>query len=565
MKDKIVILNLIALFFGYINFGYSQNLDQAKKAIDAEQYEKAKTILKKLIAIKADDGKNYFFLGNIYLRLQEPDSALIYYNKGISVKIDGNWNYIGLGEIDLNNNNVAAAKTKFDLAIKDIKKRDYLEFLYIGKAFANATTPHYVEAVEYLNRAKKIKTKDAELEIALGDVAHKEHKNNDAYMAYRDALEIDHDALRAELQMAVITKNAKAFQEAVTLFDQIAVKHPNYGPVYRELAETYYLWANSAKTKYAEYTKKALEYYKKYMSLTDYSLESRMRHADFLILTKEYKALEEEANSMVSSGDVNPKIYRYLGYSSYENGHCDESIKALGDFMSKVEPSRLIARDYLYLALAKIAKANKEEGVIDDHILFQEAIEDINKAVEKNIDITNELNSVGLKLFKQRFYSEAVKIFEIAISNEKSNNYIYDNFYLGYALYFYYASQNDGTDTQPDIELLNAAEAAFGRVVEISPKAQDAYLYRARTNSIIDTKESKVVMIDSYESYVKIVTEKGDAEVEKSKKNLIEAYSNIAAFYLESNREKAIENLDKILLLDEDNQFAIDNLKKLKK
>jgi hypothetical protein len=31
------------------------------------------------------------------------------------------------------------------------------------------------------------------------------------------------------------------------------------------------------------------------MDLTDYSLASRMRHADFLILAKDYKALEAEA------------------------------------------------------------------------------------------------------------------------------------------------------------------------------------------------------------------------------------------------------------------------------
>jgi hypothetical protein len=38
--------------------------------------------------------------------------------------------------------------------------------------------------------------------------------------------------------------------------------------------------------------KKAIDNYEKYMSLTDYSLNSRMRHADFLILVKDYKALE---------------------------------------------------------------------------------------------------------------------------------------------------------------------------------------------------------------------------------------------------------------------------------
>jgi hypothetical protein len=40
--------------------------------------------------------------------------------------------------------------------------------------------------------------------------------------------------------------------------------------------------------------KQALSYYEKYMTLTDYSLDSRMRHADFVV-AKDYKALEIEA------------------------------------------------------------------------------------------------------------------------------------------------------------------------------------------------------------------------------------------------------------------------------
>jgi hypothetical protein len=36
-----------------------------------------------------------------------------------------------------------------------------------------------------------------------------------------------------------------------------------------------------------------LENYDKYMSFTDYSIQSRMRRADFLILIEDYAALED--------------------------------------------------------------------------------------------------------------------------------------------------------------------------------------------------------------------------------------------------------------------------------
>ena len=42
----------------------AQDLEQAKKAIDAEQYDKAKSILKSIIKTKPADGKAAFLLGN---------------------------------------------------------------------------------------------------------------------------------------------------------------------------------------------------------------------------------------------------------------------------------------------------------------------------------------------------------------------------------------------------------------------------------------------------------------------------------------------------------------------
>jgi hypothetical protein len=61
--------------------------------------------------------------------------------------------------------------------------------------------------------------------------------------------------------------------------------NPNYGPLYRELAETLLLGLN-VPSRNDEYMKKHCRIIRKYMSLTDYSLASRMRHADFLIVAR---------------------------------------------------------------------------------------------------------------------------------------------------------------------------------------------------------------------------------------------------------------------------------------
>jgi len=534
---------------------FAQDLEQAKKAVDAEQYEKAKKILKSLVASDPNNGRNFFYLGDLYLNEQATDSAKIFFEKGIAAKDKGAINYIGLGEINLDNGDGFGAEANFAKATKDIKKKDTEEFLLIGRAYTKSERPDYKKAVENLKKVLVVDPKSAQAYLSLGDAYYGERNTNEAYSAYRNAYDYDNTLLMAKIKLAVITKNAKAFPEAVKSFNEIVATNPNYGPVYRELAETYYHWGASETSNYNAYVKKALEYYEKYMSLTDYSLESRMRHADFLILAKDYKALEAEAKKMQQLDKVNPRILRYLGYSAHENGNHQESVKALNEYISKVEAKKIIARDYLYLGLAKIALSKGADGKYEK-VMFDQGIEEINKAVEKDPVIATELNEIGLKLFKEKFYREAGKIFEVAVKNQKSKNFLYDNFYLGYALYFDYDEK-----TSPKDELVKA-DAAFTNVIAASPTTQDAHLYKAKVNRVMDTPESKKVMVSSYEQYVKIVKEKG--ETEKAKNNLIEAYTYVGAYYANNGEKaKAIENLKELLVLEPGNKYATDTLKKL--
>ncbi len=100
----------------------AQDLEPAKKAIDAEQFEKAKSLLKSVIQAKPTNGKANFLLGNIYLKQNIADSATIYFNKGLLAADGAKFNNIGLGQLDLNADNKAAAQAKFDLVTKDVKK-----------------------------------------------------------------------------------------------------------------------------------------------------------------------------------------------------------------------------------------------------------------------------------------------------------------------------------------------------------------------------------------------------------------------------------------------------------
>ena len=535
----------------------AQDIEQAKKVIDAEQYEKAKTILKNLLQAKPGNGKATFYLGNIYLKQNLEDSAKIYFQKGLSGTESAKWNYIGLGQIDLDKANLTAAQANFDMATKDIKKKDIEEYINIAKAYMNSDKPDYKTALVYLNKAKAVNPTDANLQMAFGDAYYGDKNQNESYTSYRNAFQTDGTLIRAKMQLGVLLKGAKSYTEAVKAYDNVIAIDPNYGPVYRELAETYYYWGNNEPKKYNEYIQKALGYYEKYMSLTDYSLASRMRHADFLILAKDYKALEIEANAMKELDKVNPRILRYLGYSAYENGNTDTAIKSIQEFISNPN-SKVIARDYLYLGLAKLKKSNNLETKTADPVLFSEGVNDIKKSVEMEITMTNDLSEIGKKFYEQKLFKEAAAIYEIATSNPNSKNFLLDNFYLGNS--FYYNNTRKEV-VKPDLVELQKADAAFGKVIEASPTTQDAYIFRARANRLLENDD---MIIKYYEDYMRVVTEKGPEEVTKNKAKFIESYNNIAASYANTDKAKAKEYFNKTLALDPTNPYATESLKTLK-
>lgn len=543
-------------FFASFTLVNAQDIDQAKKAIDAEQFEKAKTILKSLLQAKPSNGTASFLLGNIYMSQKELDSAKIYYQKGITGSDGAKLNYIGLGQLDLEAKNQTAAQSNFDIAIKDAKRKDATVPTYIARAYMNISKPDYKNAITILERAKIDSPQNADLLLALGDAYYLENKQNEAYSSYRSAFQIDPTMLRAKMQLGVLLKGAKSYDLAINSFNEVIAINPNYGPVYRELAETYYKWGRNKPSKAAEYMQLAISNYDKYMSMTDYSLASRMRRADFLVLLKNWPELEKEANKMIELDKVNPRIYRYLAYSAFENGNVDVALKSLESFISNPN-SKVIAKDYIYLAEIKFKKAIAADGLTMDQALYASGLVDLKKALELEPLATEDLNDIGKKLFSKKFYKEAAPIFELGTKNTEDKNYVDDNIY--YALSVLYGNSKKDVKADP-IELKNA-DAALDKVIVAAPSYQDAFLYKARINRLAENEE---FIIKNYESYLAKLTEKGELANATHKTKIVESYNNLAASYANKDKAKAIEYFNKTLAIDPTNDYATKSLATLK-
>jgi len=527
---------------------FAQSLSDAKKAIDAEQYQQAKTILKKLVASQPAEAANYFYLGNVYVKDDYLDSAKTIFSKGVSADNGFPLNYVGLGTIDLASKNAAAAKANFDKAISLASRKDNDPYIYAAKAYVE--DKNYDAALPLLEKAKAMDEKDAEVYLALGDLYAGQNKNSEAYGAYRSAFDLDKNQLHAKIALGILVRKSKAYKESADEFNAILATNANYAPAYRELAETYYLYANEDRAQYDARIKEALQYYTKYLDLTDRSLESRMRYADFLILSKDYKALEQEAQAMANAGQSNPRVYRYLGYSSYENGNYPASIQALKDFMSKVEPARVIPLDYFYLGKAQYKTGDTA------------ALTTLTKAVNLDSTFAEEMSAWAGDAFKEKKYDVASKLYQLAVLGPKAT--LNDRFYIGYSFYFDYVTKQQNK-LNPSNDLLVQADSAFSYVNKYAPTFATAYLFRARTNRLLDDDQNpKGLSVPHYEKFIAVLSEKPENLTDpKYKRDLADAYNNLGAFYIKSDPAKAKEYFGKTLNLDPTNSYASDVIKSL--
>src|SRR6187402_2333025 len=415
IMKKVFIYAVATLFSVFI--GHAQDIKQAKSAIDAEQYEVAKTTLETITASKPTDGYAKFLLGNVCLLKGDYEAAKKHFDAGIACSSNANFNYIGLGYIALDKGDTVEAEKYFALANKEGGKKHLEETVYIGKAYTYSENPNYNKAIAILSKSRSIDPNNTAVLLALADAYKLNKMQNESYESYRKAFSIDNTLLRAKMGLGTLIKNAHNFPVALTSFNEVIALNANYGPVYRELAETQYLWAVNDARNYDSHIAKGLAFYEKYMSLTDYSLESRMRHADFLVLAKDYKALEIEANEMTKIDKVNPRIYRYLGYSAYHNNNFDTAISSLNSFVS-TPTNRVIGGDYYYLGASKLSKALTLTPI--DNSLIENGVLDLKKSIDLNPALASEFSDLGKKFYEKKHYINSASIYELAIVNKNT-------------------------------------------------------------------------------------------------------------------------------------------------
>jgi tetratricopeptide (TPR) repeat protein len=549
MTNKIVGTAAGLIFIGSSVF--AQSLADAKKAIDAEQYQKAKSMLKNLTTTQATKDENFFYLGWVYVQQEYADSAKATFTRGIAANAKSALNYAGLGAVARLNKDQAGATTNFNQAIS-LAGKDSKPYLYVGESYLLDPTPDANAAIAVLNKGIAANDKDPELYVALGDAYRTQLKSNEAYKAYSQALSINPKSAAAKVATGVLWRYANNWEDSEKEFKDAIAIDPNYGPAYREWAETDIRWAQKVPTQASAKINEAVEQYRKFLSLTDMSVESRLRYADFLYQAGKFKELQTEAAAIAQAQNANARAYRYLAYAAYENGDYANASTAMNTWMSKADPKRIIPYDYLYQGRIQLKTGKDSVGLLT-----------MEKALTMDTTQADLYADVAKAYYGQKKYVKAAEAYHSFVTKSRKAT-LNDRFLEGVSYYYGFSDQYTNsakTKVAPDTSLLTKADSAFAYVnAKAASPSAGVVLYRARVNDLKEPSRetSKGLAKPFYEQYIQLLTAKG-AIADADKKNIAEAYAYLGTYYeyAEKDVAKATENYTKARENDPTNRQAL--------
>jgi tetratricopeptide (TPR) repeat protein len=519
---KVGILALMVVFSSS-----AQTLKDAIKYSDREQYQKAKDILTGLVKTDTKSTDQYYFLGDVYFKNNQMDSAKYWFMQGMKLNENNGLNYVGLGKVAMTSN-ATEGKANFDKAIS-LSKKDGRIYAAIAEYYLGLDKPDGAKAMEYASKGAELDPKNAWVKLTLGDAYFASNDGTKAIEQYKAALALDSKSPLPLWKMGKLYLAAKNYDVGMQSFKDGLVLDADFAPIYREMGELYYK---------AKKFDKAIESYKKYLELRDKSDETDYRYASFLFLNEDYANALTILDNLAKKNFNNPTIYRLMAYSQYETKDYNNALQNMDIFWKKTEAKKIITQDYEYYG--KILSKKGQDSL---------AVEYYNKALEKDTTRKDLYGEIANIWFLAKKYDKAAAAFQkkIDVTKATAKPTALANDYLSMGR----SHMLNKTYAEADL--------AFAKVTELKPDLPIGYLYRARASANLDPKQEKALAKPYYEKYIELAK----ADTDKNKKELIEAYTYLGSYYLLVNKdkEKADEAWNNVRALDPTNKAAIEAAK----
>lgn len=532
---KKTFLSLGGLFFSTVMV--AQGVPDATQLIYHERYQSAKAVLHKALQADPNNAEAWYRLSQAYLPLKETRKLGDSLRLALPEVKNNAYYKVAYGQLLLAQNNTDSARWHFEQAIGDGRKKEPAILLAVANAYISEKNGDANAALLVLSQAGKKDAGDPAFNVLRGNAYRKLANGSEAYRAYQTALNENSKNAEALFQMGkifVAQKNADSYLE---YFNKTITADPLYAPAWYEL---YY-------DAYFKDPKKALDYFRQYLAVSDYNAENEYQHIDLVYLNKKYDSAIAMAKNVLAGLPVDsmPRLHKLLAYSYLGLQDTAQALSAMTTYFAKAADSNFVVKDYEVMADLYNATPGKQDSAL---AFYQAAVTKITdsaalfKYYRKLSDLYKD---------KKDNANQAIWLGKYYTNNDKATNI--DLFNWGIA--HFKAEQYEEADT------------VFGKYIEKYPDQSFGYYWRARANSLKDSAMEKGLAIPHYNKLVEVLQKDSANTTATTKKWLVEAYGYIAAY--ETNEEKdyadAIAHLQKILEIDPANKDALQYISILEK
>ena len=525
---KVVSVALLVLSVAILS---AQTLQDAQREIDNESYFKAKQILHKLWSDPAANKYDVaYYLGNVYLKSDDADSAKIFYQMAYNPDVRSALGYVANGRLSLLKKDMAGAKQNFDRALQTSKMKNANIYYEIGDAYFRPAIIDLAAAISNFELAYNLDNKNTTNMLALGD-AYLDNSANDAGAGgkamnkYEAAADVNKQLALAQIKIGRLSVRGRMYDQAVESFNKALSIDQNFPVVYKELAEAYYLTKQYDKVK---------PNFEKYIALSPGDNQARTTLASLYFQSKEYDKAIEESTKGLANDPGNYIFQRIIAFSNYELKRYKEAAEASKQFWANTG-KKLKDIDYIYSA--RIAAQTGDTAAARQYF---------DKALENDPGNCDLLGEYGKMLFQAKKYNESVA--QYLAKKEKCGKLgSVEVYYLGRA----YFSAGDSLN----------ADSTFAEFIARNPTSPDGYYWRAWTNTKFQILNPETFPgLPYYQKYIELAS----ADPAKYKRNLVEAY-NYVGFYHWSKKENDLAKASfmKAVELDPADEIATEQLKKL--
>lgn len=524
MKLKLSILILLLPALTSVN---AQTLKEVKTHIYYQRYETAKQTLQALINKGNEASEVWYWLSEIYLKEKKVNEAyktLLNIPSNIleqaAAKKKNPLLFIGWAHVLLDSGLVNDGHSQMEDILKLSKYRDTEVLLAAAKANIQSKNGDIKWAVELLGEAIKRDKKNPEIYTALGDAYKKIIDGTNAIRYYDKALDVDPSYAEAMYKKGLIYITQNNTEVYIDRFSKAYNMDTAYAPAIYQLYWHYFRKNNTM-------AKKMLTAYVRH---SDRSPEHDYMSADLQYVAGEYSNAINIARGIIHDyKEIKPRLYKLIAYSYAELKDSSLSLHYMKEYFARQDLKETVSKDYELMAKLHESQSSDKSAVIDwlKKALVMET--DKKQQLQYMITLADMQKELGNR--------EREAIWREKVYNNKKSPTNLDIYKWGVALY--------------SAEDYVKADSVFAMYEQKYPDQIYGYLWRARSNALIDTTMEKGLAIPHYMNLVKVALKDSIS----NKANLLSAYAYLGTY--EANIKKdypaSLNYFNSILQIDPEN------------